>query len=603
MPFWRATAPSGSPRATGRGARLGLYLPAAVAILAAMTLAAMSALTFERVQSAVDALSPKGHSEGFTPELFQSVRLKLRIVALALAAVSPLLIVFRRAIAGVVLDRMRDLRGYTAACWRRAIAVCRQETGAHLAIAALIGAAGVVVRAAAITQPVNYDEAFTFITYVRRPLWVSLADYSYPNNHLFHTLLAYLSTQALGIAPWTLRLPAFAAGCLVMPLSYVVARTIWDRITGLTAAALVATAEVLIAFSVLARGYTLITVFFLLLLICAGDIVSGDRRAWTPFVMVAALGFYTVPTFVYPYVVVATYLASITVPRWGETAAMAGQIARNTIVTAAIVLVCYLPALMVSGLSSGASYAYRADTPAFAALPAVGSFLSAWLVDVARGTSPWLIGALAIAALASLPLAPRRSANILALSVVCWMVSATLIQGVVMPPRLWLFAVPVMLMFSAAGAGYAMTWIARRAAIGADSLVAVAVVVPLCVHAWTFRPPQRTEVFGGDEIAMTRDVAEVVTYLKSNLQPGDAVVSVFPTVDLVEYYFWRQRMPTPPLKSRPAGAARYLVITNDAIGQSLSSVLAKAGVSTVVPASPAPVRRFGYNAVYEMRSR
>lgn len=599
----RAGDPPNSARASGAFVRLGVYLPAVAAILAAVALAFASALTFERVQSAVDAWSPKGHAEGFTPALFQSVRQKLRIGALVLMAVAPLLVFFRRALAGAVLACERDLRGWTAGAWRRAIAVCRQETGMHLAIFAFLGVAGVVLRAVSITQPVNYDEAFTFITYVRRPLWVSLADYSYPNNHLFHTMLAHVSTQALGLATWTLRLPAFTAGCLVIPLSYIVARRICDKTTGLTAAALVSTADVLIAFSVLARGYTLITAFFLLMMICADDIASGDRRAWTPFVIVAAFGFYTVPTFVYPYLVVATYLMLTTVQRQGATAGMARQIAQHTMATAAIVVLGYLPAMTVSGLSSGASYGYRTDASAFAGVPALGRFLSAFWVDAARGTNPWLIGALIIGAIVSL-LAPRRSAIILALAVVFWMVSATLIQRVVMPPRVWLFAVPVMLMISAAGIGFAASWIAHRLKCGtatADAIVTVAVIAPLCVYAWMSRPPQRTEVFGQDEIAMTQDVGQVVTYLKGALQPGDAVVSVFPTVDLIEYYFWLQRMPTALLKTRPASATRYLVVTNDAIGQGLGAVLAKAGVSTTQPKSVQPMRRFGYDAVYDVR--
>src|SRR5450631_3222237 len=47
----------------------------------------------------------------------------------------------------------------------------------------------VVLRIAHLRQPMRYDEAWTFVHYASQPLSVALSDYSFPNNHVFHSLL------------------------------------------------------------------------------------------------------------------------------------------------------------------------------------------------------------------------------------------------------------------------------------------------------------------------------------------------------------------------------------------------------------------------------
>lgn len=583
-----------------------VYLPALAAVVAAMVLAVVSSVPFERVQTAIDRWSSKGHAESFTPILFQAVTLKLRVGSLLLFAAAPLLFRYRRTVASTVLARMSDCLGFAAHLWSRALTACRRESAEHIALLVGIAVVGVLLRAVALSQPINYDEAFTFVTYVRRPLWVSLADYSYPNNHLLHTVLAHLTTQLFGIQLWSLRLPAFLAGCLLIPLSYVVSRIVWDGTTGLIAATLVATSEVLIAFSVCARGYTLIGAIFLMMLICADDLMRGERSAWTPYVILASLGFFAVPVFVYPYLAISTCLLLTAVLSGDGLGRMIRQVLYGSIATAVMVAILYLPVMVVSGLSSGVTYGFKTEPSAFAVLDGYGRFLGLSWLDFVRGMNPLLAAALMASAAFSMVSVPRRWINGLVLAIVFWSLCATALQQVVMPPRVWLFAVPLFLSIAAAGVVCALRRVSawyRVSARMVERAAVAALVVPLCVYAWLSRPTQYTEVFGQDEIAMVKDVAQVAAYLKDGLQADDAVVSVFPTVDLLEYYFRLYRMPVESLKTRPPGTTRYLVVTNDAIGLSLDVVLAKAGLPAASRMFTQPVKRFEYDAIYAARAR
>ena len=165
-----------------------------------------------------------------------------------------------------------------------------------------------------INKPIAYDEAYTFINFASRPFKHILADYSAPNNHIFHTILVGIAYRLFGGQPWVLRLPAFIAGTLMAPVMYITARRFFSRPQALGAAALIAVVPVFINYSVNGRGYTMLFLFALLLANFAGILVTRQSKsALIAYGLTAALGFYTIPIFLYPMAgislwVVTTYL-------------------------------------------------------------------------------------------------------------------------------------------------------------------------------------------------------------------------------------------------------------------------------------------------------
>src|SRR5690349_13254008 len=79
---------------------------------------------------------------------------------------------------------------------------------------------GLLLRLPDLNKYIAYDEAYTFIHFASRPFKHILADYSAPNNHIFHTLLMGVSYRLFGAAAWALRLPAFIAGALMIPAMF-----------------------------------------------------------------------------------------------------------------------------------------------------------------------------------------------------------------------------------------------------------------------------------------------------------------------------------------------------------------------------------------------
>src|SRR6266576_3810691 len=110
----------------------------------------------------------------------------------------------------------------------------------HRSACVAILAFAIAMRLFHLNQPMRPDESWTFLDFALQPLSGLLSDYSRPNNHIFHTLLVWMSIHVLGYAPWVIRLPAFVAGVLMVPATYVATRALAGARPALLAAALAA---------------------------------------------------------------------------------------------------------------------------------------------------------------------------------------------------------------------------------------------------------------------------------------------------------------------------------------------------------------------------
>src|SRR5439155_24579478 len=212
---------------------------------------------------------------------------------------------------------------------------------------------GVVVRVCLLSQPMRNDEALTFLYYSSKPLSMALSDYSLPNNLLFHTFLVRLAYLLLGNEPWSLRLPAFIAGTLLIPAAYLLAHRLYNRHAALLSAALVACSSILIEFTTNARGYTLICLITLLVFALATILYrSTSALAWGLFVALSVVGFYTIPIMVYPFSAAIIWLFSLVILD-NHSTLRTRQIQRLFFVLIAVIVLTislYLPVFLSSGI-------------------------------------------------------------------------------------------------------------------------------------------------------------------------------------------------------------------------------------------------------------
>ena len=84
-------------------------------------------------------------------------------------------------------------------------------------------AVGTGVRGYYLSQPMRYDEAFSFLNFVHRG-FPALFFYPLPNNHVLHSILVKAVTQVWGNSPASIRFTAFLAGIATMPLLFCLCR-------------------------------------------------------------------------------------------------------------------------------------------------------------------------------------------------------------------------------------------------------------------------------------------------------------------------------------------------------------------------------------------
>ncbi|MHC5209142.1 MAG: hypothetical protein ACYTG2_00305 [Planctomycetota bacterium] len=109
----------------------------------------------------------------------------------------------------------------------------------------------------AVTQSITHDEALTFHYYVPGPIANIFTNFG-ANDHVLHTLLAWVSVRLFGISEWALRLPALFGGLLYLVSSLRVCRRVFGGgWTFLLAFGLLALNPLLLDFQSMARGYGL----------------------------------------------------------------------------------------------------------------------------------------------------------------------------------------------------------------------------------------------------------------------------------------------------------------------------------------------------------
>ena len=433
-----------------------------------------------------------------------------------------------------------------------------------VAIATLLA---IAIRRPLLFRPMRTDEAATVLYYAARPLSIGLSIYGSPNNHILHTALVHITWSLFGPAEWALRLPAFLAGVALVPLAYVTARALGAG-SGVLPAAIVATLPILVDYSTDARGYTIVCAFTLLATLAAARMRErGDRASAITFAVMIALGLWTIPIMVYPFVMLATWALLST--HWRVAlAASAGA--------ALLALALYAPVLTVSGVDALISNPWVRPVPwprFFAAFPRL-------LADVWRS---WMTAV-------PLPLAVAFGIAFIAGAVRARM-------------TLWIGLLPVLLLVVAQHSiPFPRTWlpllvlatIAMGASIPANAKPIVELTVVLTVAVLlaycALRIPRRPET---GELPHVREIAR---FLAENARPNDAVGTLSPS-DVPLAFYLDGRVLRPDVH-----ASRIFVVTNEEYGQFLAKTLVEL---TLDPRRFNIARRadFGNAAVYQLDRR
>ncbi|MCG8352917.1 MAG: glycosyltransferase family 39 protein [Chloroflexales bacterium] len=570
---------------------MGFWLTLVTMIGAGCLYLALSLLSYASVKAFVD-VSFSAESPFFTEARFARIVQGSRLIGATLLLGAGVMYALRKWLIAAA-QRLAESAGVLLGTGCSAlVAWARQESRMHqAALVGVIALAG-ALRISFLFQPIRYDEAGAFLSYASKPIYYGLSNYSSPNNHLFHTLLVHITTKLLGDAEWALRLPAFTAGMLLVLALYALIRTLYNRHAALLAAALAAASSFLVEYSTNARGYTLISLLFLLLLGLAAYLVRRPQEpaTWLFFALLGAIGFYTIPVMLYGFGSAALWLllALLREPQVLPRRTLLRRYALMAAATVLLTLLLYLPVLAASGWQAvvANSYVQPLSTDSFlAGLPGMLATVEAsWHRDLPTAVGGVLAGGALMACLLHRRLSPYQVAPAWALAL--WLPALLLVHHVLPYTRVWLFLLPLYLGLAAAGltgAGMLAAGALPRCGLGAfgsscshiGALATVALSATLALGV-----AQANTIPNSLETGTLRDAKAITHSLRAQLHPGDRVVAIAPSDHPLAYYFHRYGLAHAYLNARPDGrsAERTFVVVNRSHQQSLTQILTTAGL-------------------------
>jgi len=569
--------------------------------LLALALAAMSFASFTSVKSHLDSFASDGDADVTRTE-FDAIVVRLRAAAAVAGLVALLVCTRRKSLRRLLAELGASCATAISSLLRGLGTAVATESRLHLGALLAVTVIAVLVRLEFLFQPMRYDESVTFVHYASRPWYIALTTYTAPNNHVFHSELAQLTTAVFGGAPWAVRLPAFMAGILLVPATYVAGRALYGKHAALIAAALVAASSVVIEYSTNARGYTLIALCFALLLALGTRLLTSSNQAeWLAFALLGAIGFFTVPVMLYAFGAVATWVA-ISLLLAGERRLLVRRLLPAVAVTVVLSGLAYAPIVAASGLASLVDNEFvrsLAWTEFADELPdSLRSTWDGWNRDV-----PLPIAVALVAGFATALLFHRRLARIAvppALAALVFIAPVVVVQRVVPFERVWLFLLPLYLITAAAGILFLLRPLATR--VGGEAVAALILAVVLA-GSLAGNAVATQSVAESEDTSTFRDAERVGDLLARELRPGDKVLVAPPADAILEYDLRRRGLDPAALLywQEPGATGRFLVVVKEGPDDyPLAYLRADRRLEGVRLSSARPLRRFDEASVYEV---
>lgn len=172
----------------------------------------------------------------------------------------------------------------------------------------LVAVVGAILVFCAQYLPIHVDEAITHRHFVSEGWKVAISTYPFPNNHLLFSFLATIASKLPFSDLLSMRLVSVGSALVSSVLIYKMVGQSSSKYVGALAVLVWLTSLGGFYYSVHARGYGLQTTFVLLSIFSIHKWQSvgksgGNRNGYLlVFIISSALGFFTVPTYLFPFV-------------------------------------------------------------------------------------------------------------------------------------------------------------------------------------------------------------------------------------------------------------------------------------------------------------
>jgi hypothetical protein len=197
----------------------------------------------------------------------------------------------------------------------------------------------------AIRMPVSFDEAYTYVYFSLRGILSSISYYPAPNNHILHSVLTNICMWLPLPDVFCIRIPALIANifCILFLFSFV--KEYYNTFIAYATIAFFTTLLMTVYYAFMSRGYALECLCFILMTYSLFKILSQPKNKsyWIYFCISAILGFYTMPSFLYPFVIAGIFLVIM-------LRGISIYLCISYVAVGFITMMLYMPVIVTSGL-------------------------------------------------------------------------------------------------------------------------------------------------------------------------------------------------------------------------------------------------------------
>ena len=477
------------------------------------------------------------------------------VAALGLAVASYVSALRGASLSSRAVRALREGPGALRAGLVRGWQLCFPSVPKALALVAVL-ALGIWARAAFLSQPMRYDEAWAFLTWSNGSL-ADVFNYSSPNNHVLHTLLVRVSTFIWGAHPASIRVPAFLAGVASIPATFLLARSLLPWMAAFFASAAVAGMPYLILFSTNARGYTLVTLLVLCLaLVCVHLARTPSGGGGVAFSAIAALGMLTTPTMLFAIAGAFCWLMAWLILEGRPLSRVLTEfVLPCALMTVSFTFLLYVPAIARNGLAALISnpYIVPQSWEEFFLITRTHRRL---LGDFRRDIPAALRVALYVLIAAGIFLSARRRVWAIALLLPAVFLSAIailLLHHVAPYTRHFTYVIPLGLITAAAG----LADLTERLSPSIQTMVAVLILAGAAVFVAGL--VSRNAIGHYDDTGSFPEADTIVKYLKPMLMGNDKIEARVPADWPVFFYAWYRGVPRENIQGGLGGRTFFVV--------------------------------------------
>ncbi|MCR6641461.1 MAG: glycosyltransferase family 39 protein [Sporocytophaga sp.] len=198
---------------------------------------------------------------------------------------------------------------------------------------------------------IHLDEEWSYKYFVAQGPLVTLTYFPDTNNHILFNLISSFLYKIYPYQGFCMKLPVFIQGILLELIVFFSVNRLFNFKTALLALVLTGGAAEISVYSMIGRGHLLGSLFALTSLLSVFGYIKHNRKEYLTYLIISsALGFYTVPTFLYFFVSLPLFSFIIIIRE--RTFGKILPLIKAYLVTVAGVLILYLPVIGISGLEA-----------------------------------------------------------------------------------------------------------------------------------------------------------------------------------------------------------------------------------------------------------